>query len=88
MLGNAESIQGDHLFKEPGTPVLCPNVNYNETSPFEYEYRFTEQDKNKWHPFLATVIPVEPKKEQSFEDTSHRIRPLRSMERELKLGGP
>lgn len=66
MLDNAESIQGDHLIKEPGTPVLCPNVNYNETSPFEYEYRLTEHEyeheKNQWHPFSATIIPEERKK--------------------------
>ena len=37
-----ESMQGAHLFKEAETPVFGPYVNYIQTSPFEYEYRFTE----------------------------------------------
>jgi hypothetical protein len=32
-----ESIQGTHLFKEAGTLVFGPYVNYVSTCPFEYE---------------------------------------------------
>ncbi|MEK0426169.1 MAG: hypothetical protein RJB11_2260, partial [Planctomycetota bacterium] len=33
-----ESIQGDRLFKEAGTPVFGPNVNYIPIRPFEHEH--------------------------------------------------
>jgi len=33
-----ESIQGDRLFKEAGTPVFGPNINYIPIRPFEHEY--------------------------------------------------
>jgi hypothetical protein len=42
VLETLESIQGDHLFKEAGSPEFGLYVNNIPIRPFEYEYRFTE----------------------------------------------
>jgi hypothetical protein len=44
VLETLESIQGDHLFKEAGTPEFGLYVNNIPIHPFEYEYRFTEYE--------------------------------------------
>jgi hypothetical protein len=44
VLETLESIQGDHLFKEAGTPEFGLYVYNIPIHPFEYEYRFTEYE--------------------------------------------
>ncbi len=59
-----ESIHGDDPFREAGTRVFCPYVNYIPTHPFEYEYRFTENayEKHQLHKSTATIIAEDPLK--------------------------
>ena len=59
-----ESIQANHLFREARTLVLTPFVNEIPILPFEYEYRFTEDEdeyeKNQGYELTATIIPDGP----------------------------
>jgi hypothetical protein len=49
------------FLKEPGTSIFGPFTNDFPILPFEYEYRFTEDEyeyeKNQWYELPATVMP-------------------------------
>jgi hypothetical protein len=54
-----ESIQGTHLFKEAGTLVFGPYVNYISTRAFEFEYEYEYEQPGPKQIDLASKITEE-----------------------------